>query len=174
MNWDAISAVAELAGVLALIISIIYLAIQVRIGSNAVSTNVRDSVFSSLQEWNYQLTADPHFASMFHKGLGDFESLEVDEQLRFLHTLYGFFKLFENIYLHYLEGSVAADLWIQNREIVYSYSRTPGAQYYLSARRSAFDSRFLNEIEALDKPSLTAGDIVARGTNSTENMHVEK
>ena len=96
MNWDAIGAIGEIVGAVAVVISVIYLAIQIRIGSSAVSTNLRDSIYSSFFEWNYQLTADPGFAAMFHRGLQDFNSLSEEEKPRFMHTAYGFFKVFEN------------------------------------------------------------------------------
>lgn len=148
MNWDAIGAIGEIVGALAVVISVIYLAIQIRTGSAAVSTNLRDSIFASLYEWNYQLTADPPFAAMFHRGLADFNSLTDEEKPRFMHTAFGLFKIFENAYLHYIEGSVGADVWKQNREVLYSFAQTPGGRLYLEARRGAFDERFMEEIEA--------------------------
>ena len=147
MNWDAIGAVGEIIGALAVVISVVYLAIQVRSGSAAVSTNLRDSVFASLNEWNYRLTADPPYAAMFHRGLKDFSLLTDEEIPRFMHTAYSFFKLFENVYLHYVEGSVGAEAWVQNREVLYTFSKTPGGKFYLEVRREIFDERFIKELE---------------------------
>ena len=78
MNWDAIGAVGEMVGAIAVVFSVAYLAVQIRSGSAALSTNIRDSVFASLSQWNYQLTADPEFAWMFHRGLKDFDSLQQE------------------------------------------------------------------------------------------------
>jgi hypothetical protein len=43
MNWDAITAIAELIGAAAVVLSLIYLAIQVRTGARALQTTMRDS-----------------------------------------------------------------------------------------------------------------------------------
>ena len=105
---------------------------------------------------------------MFHRGLQDFESLSDEEKPRFLHTAYGFFKVFENIYIHYLEGSIGSDAWLQNREILYMFSKLPGGQFYLRERRAAFDPRFIQELESVtDLKIRTSPEILKQG--STQN-----
>ena len=156
MNWDAVGAIGEITGAIAVVISVIYLAVQIRSGSAALSTTIRDSVFASLEQWNYQLTADPEFAWMFHRGLQDLGSLDEKERPRFIHTAFGFFKVFENIYFHYLEGSVGSDAWVQNCEIVHAYYVMPGAQLFLDSRRSAFDEGFLKALEEMGTPNIDA------------------
>jgi hypothetical protein len=59
MNWDAIAAIAELIGAAAVVLSLIYLAIQVRTGSRALQTTMRDSSFHALTEYNLYLISDP-------------------------------------------------------------------------------------------------------------------
>lgn len=164
MNWDAVGAIGEIIGAIAVVISVVYLAVQIRSGSEALSTNIRDSVFTSLSQWNYQLTADPEFAWMFHRGLTDFDSLDEKERPRFMHTCYGLFKVCENIYLHYLSGSVSAKDWIQSREIAHAYYATPGAQFYLASRRPAFDERYLKELEEMGTPNIeSTPDVILKG-----------
>ena len=103
--WTAAGAIGEILGALGVIISVIYLAAQIRSTSRSLNTTIRDNVFNALDQWNYQLTADPEFAWMFHRGLQSYDSLDEKERPRFLHTMYGLVKLFENIYLHHLEAA---------------------------------------------------------------------
>ena len=147
MNWEAIGAIGEIIGATGVIVSVVYLAAQIRSGSRTLTTTVRDNVFASLDQWNYQLTADPEFAWMFHRGLEDFSALDEKEQSRFVHTLYGFLKLFENIYLHYRDGSVTEESWSQNSKILMAFVRTPGASEYLAQRREIFDPGFVSAVE---------------------------
>lgn len=179
MNWDAIGAIGEIIGALAVVLSVGYLAVQIRTGSAALSTTLRDSVFASLAQWNYQLTSDPELAWMFHRGLNDFNTLDEKERPRFMHIIYGFFKVFENIYLHYLEGSLGADTWLQNKEIVHAYYATPGAQFYINSRRATFDERFLKALDDMGSPKISATptEILkgpnADGTESPPNKAIE-
>jgi hypothetical protein len=69
MNWDAIGALAETIGALAVVISLIYLAVQIRSGTKALRTTLRDSAFRYLGEWKYVLSADPELPWLFKRGL---------------------------------------------------------------------------------------------------------
>jgi hypothetical protein len=108
VNWDAIGAVGEILGTAAVVVTLVYLLRQIRDQNRALQTNIRDSSFHGLQEWNYVLMGDPRLSTIFQRGVltKDWTVFEEDDRARLLHVMYSFFKLFENIYLHSLEGSV--------------------------------------------------------------------
>ena len=160
MNWEAIGAVGETIGAIAVIISLIYLALQVRSGTRALKTGNRDSSFQSLIEFNNSLATDPDLGYIFQSGCHDYQSLEERERARLMHLLYSFFKIFEKIYLHYLEESVDKTVWIHNKSILFAYSTQPGAQYYLSHRKHIFDPRFLEVLESATSTETPAGHLI--------------
>ena len=49
MSWDAVGAIAEAIGALAVVVSIVYLAVQIKSGTKALRTTLRDSAFHDLQ-----------------------------------------------------------------------------------------------------------------------------
>jgi hypothetical protein len=157
MNWDAITAIAELIGAAAVVLSLIYLAIQVRTGARALQTTMRDSSFHALTEYNLYLISDPDLPWEFHEGCRDNDALNEKQKARFVHTAYAFFKLFENLYLHYLDGSVRADAWEYNCKILVAYAAQPGAQSYIRARLPIFEPRFRQYLEALGPPEVIPG-----------------
>ena len=46
MNWDAISAVGEILGAAAVVLSLVYLATQIRQGTSATRTATRDAAMA--------------------------------------------------------------------------------------------------------------------------------
>ena len=54
-------AIAEAIGAVAVITTLVYLALQIREGTLALRTTMRDSVFNHLNEWNYALVVDGNF-----------------------------------------------------------------------------------------------------------------
>jgi hypothetical protein len=83
MNWDAISAIADVVGVALVVISLFYLAIQVK-QSNQMA--LAESERELLENWGQaisQLTADDRITGIFQRGLGDFDSLSNLEKSRF-------------------------------------------------------------------------------------------
>ena len=100
---------------------------------------------------------------MFHRGLRDFDALTELERPRFLHTAFSYFKMYENLYLHFLDGAVGEEVWIHNRELMFAFSKMPGGQYYLDSRANAFDPRFMKELNANSGQNVPAPDIVSEG-----------
>ena len=138
MNWEAITAISELVAAIAVVISLIYIAVQVRSGASAFRTSIRDTSFHALMEFNYALSADESCAWIFQRCVSDWDSLEDRERVRALQLMFSFLKMFENMYLHYLDGLVEEEMWMSNKEILLAYATQPGCQKYLSQRMPAF------------------------------------
>lgn len=163
MDWATGSALAEMISAAAVVISLIYLAVQIRSGTKALKTTIRDSVFQSLIEWNTDVMADPDLAHIFQEGSRDINTLTERERARFVHVMYSFFKLFENIYIHYLEGSAGKEAWESNRMILLAYSPLPGTQFYWRSRSAIFDPRFRAMVDTLSGDPIPSGsDMVKR------------
>jgi hypothetical protein len=59
MSWDGIGAVGELVGALGVIVSLVYLAAQIRQNSQVVRTATRQAVSTSQMEIGMQLASNP-------------------------------------------------------------------------------------------------------------------
>ena len=97
MNWDAVGAIAELAGALAVVATLFYLASQVRQGREATEANTKSVEQSRLfaeaefhsnsirfsepfYEW---IAKDETLATLYRKGLIELSSLSDIEIIRF-------------------------------------------------------------------------------------------
>lgn len=167
MNWAAVGAVAELVGAAAVVVSLIYLSFQVRAGSKALQTTMRDSSFHALTEYNLYLISDPELPWVFQEGCRDPNGLDEKQKARFVHAAYAFFKLFENVYLHYLDGSVRAEAWEHNWKVLAAYGSQPGAQTYIRARLPIFDPRFQKLLRDLGPAEITPGIAILDGLSAT-------
>ena len=83
MNWEAISAIGQLVGALAVVISLIYLAREVRSNARASRLASMRSVSDAFNRWIQQLAEYPHLAELYYRGIHDFESLEGPDFVRF-------------------------------------------------------------------------------------------
>lgn len=164
MDWNAVDAIGSILGAIAVIVTLIYLSKQVKDQNRALRTNIRDSAFQQLQQWNYSLISEPSLSAVFQKGLSsaDWRNLAEQDRARLVHTMYSFFKMFENIYLHSLDPTIGPDLWDRNKEILIVYASQPGAQYYLQLRRQTFDTRFMQFIDSMGRSSMKSGAAVAQ------------
>ncbi len=78
MNWSVVGSLGEAVGAIGVIGSLVYLALQVRAGSKGLFTTMRESVFNSLKEWNYNIMSDPDLAWIFQQGCKDYNSLNEE------------------------------------------------------------------------------------------------
>jgi hypothetical protein len=161
VSWEAIGALANLIGAAAVVVSLLYLGRQVRSGTRELRSNTRDSAFHSLMEWNYYVMSDPELGWIFQSGCRDFRSLPEKERARLVHVMYSFFKMFENIYLHHLDGSVEESVWTHNKPMLLAYAALPGARYYLENRRKIFDPRFWQFLAESRPDDVPAGHLVS-------------
>jgi len=72
VNWEAISAIGQIVGALAVVISLIYLAREIR--SNARSA--RMASVGTLNRWLGQLATHPHLAEVWSRGIQDWEAIK--------------------------------------------------------------------------------------------------
>jgi len=145
VNWEAIGAVGEVVGAVAVVATLLYVSRQLHEQSRALSTTVRDSVFHQLQEWNYTMISERPLCDLFQRGAvsEDWSEFDSADQARLVHIFYSFFKVFENIFLHASDGSVPVEVWEQNCSAFFAYAEQPGCRRYWVNRQALFDPRFL-------------------------------
>jgi hypothetical protein len=161
MSWEALGSIANLIGAAAVVVSLIYLTVQIRTGTRALHTSTRDAAFQSLMEWNYYVMSDADLAWIFQMGCQDFQSVDEKARARLVHVLYSFFKMFEKMYLHSLDGSVEQSVWLHNSPMLVAYASQAGARYYLSQRQKIFDPRFWTFLEENRSFDVPAGHVVS-------------
>lgn len=172
MDWAAVAALAEAIGAAAVVASLIYLGLEIRSGAKAFRTQYRDAAMRSLMEWSHHVMCDRDLPWIFQRGCRDFQSLDERDRARLVHAMYSFFKLYENMYLHHLDGVIGRDLWEANRSVLATYSSQLGARYFLSLREKAYDPRFLQMLRTLDGSEMAPGHLVSQLTN-TEGARAE-
>src|SRR5262245_24905482 len=98
VNWEAISAIGQVVGALAVVISLIYVASEVRRNTNATHLAAMRSMHDAFNRWIQQLGQYPDLAELYARGMDDFESLEGTESTRFTVLMHGAFRILEEIY----------------------------------------------------------------------------
>ena len=79
MNWDAIAALAELAGALAVIATLVYLTVQLRQNSALLKASIATASRESTNQLTGLLASDREALRVFYAGLenrGDLEKLD--------------------------------------------------------------------------------------------------
>ena len=83
MNWEAIGAVGEILGAIAVLVTLLYLATQVRQNTRAMDVATYESVIAGFNVLAMAAATDPTLARIFTHGLDAPETLSDDEALQF-------------------------------------------------------------------------------------------
>ena len=134
MNWDAIGAVGELVGAIAVVITLVYLAIQIRQNTKTVRASTYQSVAEALADGSYKM-------------IGHFDT-DTDKILLFVGTL----RRYENLHFQLRQGNIAeedAETFYNSLAIVLRDERWEG---YWPSCREMFSRSFVDHIETVILP----------------------
>jgi hypothetical protein len=148
VNWNAIGALGELTGALAVMVSLVYLAIQVRQNTRSIRGAMYSTIVQSFQQLNMISASDSEVAELLEAGVEDWDSLAAVDRSRLLHGFFSLFKNFENAYYQYWQGTLEPGLWEGWSLLMRSYYAKPGVQSWWQLRRRAFSTEFREFLES--------------------------
>ena len=111
MNWDAIGAIGEILGAIAVVATLIYLTMQLKQNSLQIRLGSSQTAASNYSGRVIDVLSDPESLAVFRKGLQSFSALTHDEQARFHATMLGFQTTFATNRELYLEGVISESLF---------------------------------------------------------------
>ena len=146
MNWTILASVAETVGALGVVLSLLYLARQIRDGSlESQRSRYGELTNQVINVGNTWIGSDTLSDIMF-RGLRDPSALDPPEAFRFYSSIFGVMKAWEASYHYSLERGVH-DWGAEGlQEVFASYMAFPGMQRYFEARHSWFSSGFQAEV----------------------------
>ena len=105
-----IASLAEIVGAVAVVISLLYVGVQVRDTTRAVRSAAVNDANTAIQSWYQMMASDPQVLKTFLDGTLSPEPLSRDEEFRFMMTTQAAMYAFQNSYLLGQEGSLDAGL----------------------------------------------------------------
>ena len=153
MNWEAISAVSQMVGSIAVVFSVLYLAMQVHRSTRIAKLAAQDAAASALREVTKPFAENAELARVWRIGLEDLQTLSAEEQARFFHSTYQFLKAFETIHFHHVYGLMDEQIWQGWCGLLQHYIASPGIDHYWRRRQDLFSKRFQNFIATLERPA---------------------
>jgi len=110
MNWDAIGAIGEIVGAIAVILSLIYLALQIRQNTTTTQGSNELVMSRSVANWVSKANIDAHLRRAWGK-LADGEELSSDEMAQILWYVSEWLHLCEGWYQLYRRGLMSESIW---------------------------------------------------------------
>ena len=134
MNWEAINAVSQFISSIAVVLSVLYLGIQVRRSTRVAKVAAQDAAATAVRDVTKPFMENEELGRVWRIGLENLDALSPDDQARFFHATHQFLKALESIHFHYIFGLMDVQLWESWRELLRHYVASPGISYYWKMR----------------------------------------
>jgi hypothetical protein len=147
VNLDDIGNLAELIAAIGVMISLIYLAIQIRRSSETERMATYRAIVSDFGSLNQSIASDPELALLFAQGLESYGELNEAEKARLSQYFYSVFRYFENMFYQHDKGYLEQSVWQGWARMMLTYFNRPGFQVWWRQRRLVFDPSFVRYLE---------------------------
>ena len=135
-DWGAIG---ELVGGVAVIVTLVYLAVQIRQYRLGMSSATFHSTMQGFNQLNTMLGADPSLAEVLERGAKDPESLDPREQSQFVWLQRSYVNIYENLYQQFLRGACPESYWVRYARELKQTLDTPGGRIFRASNTTYDD-----------------------------------
>jgi hypothetical protein len=144
MNWDAIGAIGEVTGASVVIVTLIYLAQQVR--NNLIESRLAavHEISATYTAWAQSIAASRELATIWNAGLIDFDGLDEVSKLRFLLNCSAGMRIFEDAYIQFSSGRMNETDWHIYENIIQKTAGTSGMAAYMERRKELHSPDYAN------------------------------
>ena len=152
MNWDAISALGTIIGSIAVLVTLIYLAVQIRQNTEAINAQSRQSILAAAQAEIFLRIQFPELEIAITQ---DDVPTQV-EQVKINAWLAGVFRSREFSWLQYNQGLIDESQWSTEVNVISIVLSAPRARdWWEIAGRKSFGQKFVHFVDEVirDQPA---------------------
>jgi len=147
MNWDAIGAVGEILGALAVFLSLAYLAIQTRQNTQALRSAAFHQVRDSFAEVSLVMAQSPELVELLARAIRN-EDLTFEEELQVSFIFTTIARKGESAYFQANEGTLQQESWLGIRSTVVMILSSLRGLAWLDTTGDRFTSNYISDIKA--------------------------
>jgi hypothetical protein len=146
MNWTKASAIAEILSSIAIVVTIGYLAVEIKQNAEATRAEIRQEILASDQQLLEMLIDDPKLSLIWYR-----EDLTDEEKTRLGYFLITHLRMRENNWLQYQNGILDEESWrIYSRSLITVLSGRQTRKWWSGfGVERLFDSEFIAAVNEL-------------------------
>ncbi len=166
LNLQDIESIAEVIGAIAIVVSLIYVGIQVNDSALATRSATANDTSAAMSQWYIAVGSNPDATRVLLDGMTNPESLSREETAQFIYMFHALFLEYQTAYYVAEQGTLDIELRDFLVNTLAGVREQPGFLKYWSQRREIFKPSFRDFVD----------DLIAQGkTNkSLEQMYQPK
>ena len=149
MNYEIIINIIASVGV---ILSVVFLAYQIKKNTTAVKANYSDSLNTTNMEFLRQMIENRELGELMEKAVNSWDELNEDDKRTSNYMFIQLFRHWENMYYQHELSVLDKKLWSSHLNTMIGYFHHTGTQEWWVHRRMAFAEDFRDFLEKTEKP----------------------
>lgn len=150
MNWDAVAAVGEILGAVAVVISLIYLARQIQIQNQQSRVAAMHEISTGFRAATSRMIEDD-LGEIWVKALEDIESLNDVERTKLIVGATTVIRSWEEAYILHDIGNLEPRIWAPMTSYYRFLLSSSPLTWVWERRKEHFDSKFRDYVDKLER-----------------------
>ncbi len=142
MSWEAVSALADSLGAIGVVVSLVYVAIEIRRNTRTMRGATHEVSIEHANSVILSMGTSPVLAGIVLRGCQDFTSLSKEERLQFGCYWQAAFIGTEGSHLQYTRGNLDENVWQRDISVLRPWLQTPGVQIWWERNPVVFTPEF--------------------------------
>ena len=149
MNWDAIGAVGEIIGAGAVVVSLLYLALQVKTQNRESRLAATHDIFEAWRTTaaTYQVSEN---AELLIKALDNFDDMSDTERFRVIAIVTPTLRIWEEAYYQRLDGRLDDQIWESMSRFFADAMSTQSWQKVWALRGHVYSDKFREYVDTVE------------------------
>ena len=149
MTIEQLANLGEVVAAIATLVTLVYLAVQIRQNTRAVRAASHHSVTDSFNHINAIVGTDPSAARIYRLGLEGLGNLNEDEQFSFAFLMLGYLRVFETLFYQRDIGTAEEQLYLSEHNSLRWAFSYQGARDWWSSNEISFSPDFRAHIDGI-------------------------
>jgi hypothetical protein len=141
--------VAEIVGGIAVIISLIYVGLQVNDSTSAIRSAAASDATKTMQSWYLEMGRNRQASDVWYNAMTSQEALSARDEFQFMMSMHTAILGMQNSYLLSKEGTLDTEFREAVTTAIVAVKDMPGMQRYWKQRRGFFHTGFAEYVDEL-------------------------
>lgn len=159
MALEQLQLISSIIGTIAVSLTVVYLAIQVKRSTKATYSQTYQFATQALGDMAAIVGESKEKSRIMSVGMADPSQLDEDEYRQFAYLGISLFRRYENVFFQYSSGLIDEDFWTGHRENLLWFFHRPGTQVWWQERRLGFSKNFRDFLESTSSAEVTTDGV---------------
>jgi len=147
MNIQDLGALAEVVGAIAVVISLVYVGIQIRKNTYESRISRAQYLMDANSDLNALVAGSVDLSRVARIGIQDFQALNEDEQFQFSMLFFSVMNKYDFAYHQVLDGELEKKYWQKMSFELPLYVSLPGMNEWWQRDKTRFSPEFIDHVE---------------------------